>query len=635
MENKTKNGKSKGLIYAIVVFVILNFLQFVYFQGSDSVSTMNNTITGHATADTSICINTPPEPINSCNLTIAWGIPYICQINTTDPDPGSVVTYSLNFLSGPPIFDIGSSSGTISYTGKKAQIGNYTIRVNFMDNSPCTNNLNFKDYSMSVIDVNHPPTVSGGIPDKNLPKSSSFAFHLNDYFSDMDGDNLTYFYMKSPDDNKTIIILDSTSLVTVHGTDCGESYFYFVAIDAKGLTVNSNIIHYTISGCPSTGITGSSSGAGEMPIRCNPSWSCSDWSRCDANGTSFSRCEDENICEKDNYIAIQTKPCTYVATDYFCQENWMCEEWSECINNAHTRSCVDENSCGTFVTKPKELETCAVSSCYNGVMDGNETGVDCGEPCRACRLSEQVTQIKSQINTSLIITLSLVAILSGIVIYGSRKRILKLYKSIIKLMQKSGKITYLNNDQKIKSLQLINIAQVRLDEGSRELAISSISNFMRQLLRQILNTDIINRNELLKNLSKLKNKNLEKILIDYYNRINILETQKLLVGTIELQSIIDESISILYLLVELNQNDALQLPKERTRMSKNSLESLYQDVSNTYIALEFNQILQAKKTYEEILLKYESLSIEQKYKIYPDIIRLFNQTTYLLGVNTK
>jgi hypothetical protein len=44
-----------------------------------------------------------------------------------------------------------------------------------------------------------------------------------------------------------------------------------------------------------------------------------------------------------------------------CTENWTCTDWSGCINGTQTRTCVDENNCGTVVDKPVESQDCGVS----------------------------------------------------------------------------------------------------------------------------------------------------------------------------------------------------------------------------------------------------------------------------------
>lgn len=44
-----------------------------------------------------------------------------------------------------------------------------------------------------------------------------------------------------------------------------------------------------------------------------------------------------------------------------CVENWDCGSWSSCYNGQQTRTCTDKNNCGTSVSKPGTLRTCAAT----------------------------------------------------------------------------------------------------------------------------------------------------------------------------------------------------------------------------------------------------------------------------------
>lgn len=41
-----------------------------------------------------------------------------------------------------------------------------------------------------------------------------------------------------------------------------------------------------------------------------------------------------------------------------CEESWDCSDWSTCVNNQQTRTCTDENDCGTTDSKPKVSQSC-------------------------------------------------------------------------------------------------------------------------------------------------------------------------------------------------------------------------------------------------------------------------------------
>ncbi|MBW3004293.1 DUF11 domain-containing protein [Candidatus Woesearchaeota archaeon] len=43
-----------------------------------------------------------------------------------------------------------------------------------------------------------------------------------------------------------------------------------------------------------------------------------------------------------------------------CSERWHCGEWGECSDGLKTRTCIDQNDCGTTYSKPGEVTTCVI-----------------------------------------------------------------------------------------------------------------------------------------------------------------------------------------------------------------------------------------------------------------------------------
>jgi hypothetical protein len=50
---------------------------------------------------------------------------------------------------------------------------------------------------------------------------------------------------------------------------------------------------------------------------------------------------------------------TTTTTTSICQERWVCTDWSPCVNKSQTRTCTDENNCGTDLNKPFESQPCS------------------------------------------------------------------------------------------------------------------------------------------------------------------------------------------------------------------------------------------------------------------------------------
>jgi len=69
-------------------------------------------------------------------------------------------------------------------------------------------------------------------------------------------------------------------------------------------------------------------------------------------------------------------------TTQSCRELWVCSEWSECTAGTRNRQCNDTNSCGTTADQPALIEPCREEvSCDDGLMNGDEEGIDCGGVC--------------------------------------------------------------------------------------------------------------------------------------------------------------------------------------------------------------------------------------------------------------
>lgn len=53
-----------------------------------------------------------------------------------------------------------------------------------------------------------------------------------------------------------------------------------------------------------------------------------------------------------------TEETTETAQEQGCQERWTCSNWGECVNGIQTRTCTDENDCGTNSREPFSSQPC-------------------------------------------------------------------------------------------------------------------------------------------------------------------------------------------------------------------------------------------------------------------------------------
>jgi hypothetical protein len=61
---------------------------------------------------------------------------------------------------------------------------------------------------------------------------------------------------------------------------------------------------------------------------------------------------------------------TTTTTIAVCQERWVCSDWSACVNKLQTRTCTDENNCGTDLNKPLESQPCSTTEGGNQTTGG-------------------------------------------------------------------------------------------------------------------------------------------------------------------------------------------------------------------------------------------------------------------------
>jgi PGF-pre-PGF domain-containing protein len=153
----------------------------------------------------------------------------------------------------------------------------------------------------------------------------------------------------------------------------GASDFSITDMDTNGIIQNGSTIHLNAE---SSKLLKISLGSGEEqlptpPLGCQESWTCGDWSSC-VNNLQTRTCTDENACGTTNDKPATSQSCQS------CQESWLCSEWSNCTNSIQTRTCTDNNNCDTTLSKPQENQTCEMPSLPQQIIEnivGSEASV--------------------------------------------------------------------------------------------------------------------------------------------------------------------------------------------------------------------------------------------------------------------
>lgn len=655
--NENKDNRIMTIV-AVVVFILVISLTInnivevtkIHQEKPTPIATAtymsDSPISGQAGLSNSIgtarlCINNPPIIHNDCNLTNATlntSLVYNCTFNATDPN-GDAITFQSVWYTQTQIFNI-TPDGRINFSPKRASIGHpNVVGIYAYDNSGCGNNYGYSEFNISVTGTNRPPYLVKPIPDQTLAKNNYFLFRLNDYFADPDDDTLRYLAFIQ-NGNSTISIKITGDAVQIRGLDCGVSTAYFIAADPYYLTAQSNVITYTVQ-CPNSSTpesgksneqnNGEGGGGGGYTYTCKSDWKCSLWSPCRPENYTSRKCMDYNACNPNHYVDYIFENCTFVRNNN-CAEQWDCNEWSVCKDGMHTRICLDLKNCGTNSTKPDESENCTkIPTCFNGIQDQGETGVDCGGPCGVCRNTENPSRV-STISTIAIIAGVLMVSISGSLIFLFRKKIMTLYKKIFGKKPRIKRKIYINEKQKEKLIQLMNIIQVRVNEHKINYAVDESALFVKEYFKQLLSIDTLDKQQLIAKIVKLKDKSLEKLLVMFYAKIiNTvhLHNKGVMLRDTEIQELVDEISHEIYLIAEFDDQDAISSVKDRITNSKEPLDIIYNKLSNLYIALKFGELIAAKEIYKDVLKDYEKLSIKEKVIPYNDIIRAFHAIDYL------
>jgi hypothetical protein len=131
---------------------------------------------------------------------------------------------------------------------------------------------------------------------------------------------------------------------------------------------------------------------------CAENWTCTNWTAC-SSGNQTRTCTDSNSCGTENtkpsiiHSCTEETPTASITTEttpqQTCTPNMQCGDWQECINGNQIRVCTDANQCNPNELASTESQACTVpitANCSDKIKNQNETGVDCGGPCKKCSI---------------------------------------------------------------------------------------------------------------------------------------------------------------------------------------------------------------------------------------------------------
>jgi hypothetical protein len=301
---------------------------------------------------------------------------------------------------------------------------------------------------------NSAPVNSTSIPNQAWAKNinQTNAFDLDDYFTDIDSDVLNYTSLLV--DNITVSINSTNNNVSFFPDFdfFGTRYLTFFANDSENpsLVASNNVTLYVYfcgngicdsgygedcgncadcscsvgqtcqsgvctsgggPGCLSTGCPSASSISCGTLFTDNCKNSCGTGTFCSSGTCTNGECVVcTPICQIASTVNCGSplvslngcdQPCLGTGTFcssgtctngecISCNENWSCTGWGPCIAGEQIRICTDQNSCGTFVNKPVEIQNCVVPVCTSDLQcdDNNPCTTDsCNSFTSTCSYS--------------------------------------------------------------------------------------------------------------------------------------------------------------------------------------------------------------------------------------------------------
>ena len=179
--------------------------------------------------------NRSPEPVGTIpNETVEVGDPVTVDLSPyfTDPD-GDALSYTAS-TSNSGVVRASVSGGTLTITAVAAGTASLTVTASDGDGGRATQTL-----EVSVPQPNRAPRPVGSIPARALTAGATAAINASAYFSDPDGDVLTYSATTS--DSKVARASVSGSTVTIAAIANGSATVSVTARDPGGLTATQPV----------------------------------------------------------------------------------------------------------------------------------------------------------------------------------------------------------------------------------------------------------------------------------------------------------------------------------------------------------------------------------------------------------
>ena len=279
------------------------------------------------------------------NLTINERDNLTYDINCTDYNEDNIT-----YLTNSTFFDVDPETGIFEWTPINNETGTHDFALTCSDGL-----LNTTDVlAINVLNINFSPTLTA-IGNRSMNAGFLFTYTLTG--TDLDYDNLTFY------SNSSIFVVNATTGEINFSPVVSQAGTYEVLFwVSDGYLNDSEIAFWTIVD-PNATEGGEGEGEG-------------------GEGTEGTEGEGGSSTGEGGQVLFEP---------YVCREQYLCSSWDACQpDNTQLRNCNDLNGCGTEFRLPQTERACVYNpTCSDGIMNGDETGIDCGGSCGACFVPSQ------------------------------------------------------------------------------------------------------------------------------------------------------------------------------------------------------------------------------------------------------
>jgi len=506
---------------------------------------------------------------------------------------------------------------------------------------------------------NRQPVLTTIMPNETWPQNTALAGrNLDDYFTDPDGDVLTYNYTSI--NNIQVYIDDTTHRITLTPFPAGwygERTIVYFAADPYGEEASSNFISLIVYPVkipePEKEPSGVDSGGGGGASRrdCIEQWDCTPWEICLPAGTTKRECTDLAKCGTNEQKLKITKECTYIPTCFDLIKNngetgvdcgGPCRPCPTCNDGIQNQG-EEGTDCGgpcpqlcstCFDNKQNQGEEgtdCGgpckpCPTCNDEIQNQGEEGIDCGGPCKLCEEYAMIEQPAAQIVKSLTRFWWILIIIILIALFIMRKRLQE-------AIRQSKWYTKREKEQTIKekrheelekitqseenALQKIQEIKVSYAKEDTETVTAELINAINSY---IINNFGISSTEKTEQIEKsMKKVGLPKKLISafilFFKEIQKKGYSDNRIGKQELKEYIER-------FEKYAKRISVKLAVRKEGEKKESFERF---IRETKIHLNTSHIEKAKISYSNAMVVYKLLNHKEKAEAYPEIQQMYQK----------